>query len=140
MKVAYQDSIRYQIEKRIKVMPDKVVLRSDLDDLADYRQISRALNTLVKEKTLAKIGRGVYAKMRRSLISDNPVLDGAFTVIAREALDKLKVKWQPEAAEHEYNQGKSTQIPAHGRVCLKSRFSRKIAWNGMELQYERTLK
>lgn len=132
------DSILYQVERRIKAMTDKVILRSDINDLADYRQISRALNTLVKQKSLAKIGKGVYAKMRCSLISSNPVLDGAFTVIAREALDKLKVKWQLETAEQEYNQGKRTQVPAHGRVRLKSRFSRKIAWNGMELQYEPT--
>ncbi len=86
IKVAYQDSICYQVEKRIKVMPDKVVLRSDLDDLADYRQISRALNTLVKEKALAKIGKGVYAKMRRSLISESPVLEWLISLVFRIAL------------------------------------------------------
>lgn len=140
MKVAYQNSIRYKVERRISNMSEKIVLRSDLDDLAPYRQISRALNILVKEQFLAKIGKGVYAKMRQSVIANGKVLDGAFTTIAREALDKLQVKWQPEAAEQEYNLGKSTQVPANGRVCLKSRFNRRIAWGGMELQYERISK
>jgi hypothetical protein len=140
MKVKHQDSIKYQVEQRIKKMPEKVVLRDDLADIGDYRQISRALNALVTEQVIARIGKGVYAKMRSSIITGQPVLDGAFTIIAREALDKLEVPWQPEAAEVQYNAGSSMQVPANGRVALNSRFSRRIGWGGMELQYERIAK
>ena len=85
---------------------------------------------------LAKIAQGIYVKMRPSVINGEAVLDGAFTLIAREALNKLGVLWEPEIAEQEYNSGQSTQVPANSRVKLKSRFNRKIIWNNMELLYE----
>ena len=136
MKVKYRDSIKYKVEKRVESMRAKVILRSDVSDIATYRQISRALQQLVKEEKLTKIAQGVYAKMRSSVISGEAVLDGAFTLIAREALDKLGVVWEPEIAEIEYNAGQSTQVPTNSRVNLKSRFNRKISWKNMELLYE----
>lgn len=140
MKVSYQNSIQYKVEKRVKQKRSRVLLRADLVDLGDYRQISRALCALVNKKILARIGKGVYAKMRPSVITGDPVLDGAFTAIAREALNKLDVSWQSESAETQYNTGKSMQVPVNARVILNDRFSRKISWGGMELQYERVTK
>lgn len=137
MKVTYRDSVKYKVEQRIQRMRSKVILRSDLMDLGEYRQISRALNTLMKEKQIARIGKGVYAKLRPSVINGKPVLSGAFTLIAREVLDKLAVEWEPEEAERAYNSGQSTQVPANGRIRLKSRFNRKISWGDMELKYDR---
>lgn len=140
MKVANRDSIKYKVEVWIRRTKSKVLVRSDLADLGAYRQISRALKCLVEEKKLAKIGQGVYAKMRTSAITSKPVLDGAFTEIARQTLDKLDVDWEPESMEKVYNTGRSTQVPVSGRVRLKSRFNRKISWQGMELRYEKKRK
>ena len=140
MKVQYKNSVKYQVEQRIKKMPEKVILREDLEDIGDYRQISRALSVLIAEEAITRIGKGVYAKMRSSIVTGKRVLDGAFTIIAREALDKLGVLWRPESAETQYNAGVSMQVPANGRVALDRRFSRKIRWGDMELQYERIAK
>ena len=135
MKVSYRNSIQYKVERRIMCMRTKVILRSDLNDLAAYRQISRALARLVKQQKLIKIGKGVYVKTRFSLIDGQPTIDGAFTEIAREALTKLGVRWEAEKAEQQYQAGISTQVPANGRICLRSRFNRRLAWGGMELSY-----
>ena len=63
------------------------------------------------------------------------MLDGSFQILARIALSRLNVKWEPSQLEIEYNLNRITQIPIQNQVNLKSRFSRKIEWNGMKLKY-----
>ena len=136
MSITDPNNITYKVARRIKHLSSNIILRSDLADLGSYRQISRTLHQLVREEKLARISQGVYAKMRPSSIDGQPVLDGAFSMLAREALDRLGVFWEPETAEKEYNAGLSTQVPVHGRVRLMSRCRRKITWGGMTLLYE----
>ena len=71
--------------------------------------------------------------MRRAEISPltkQPMLAGdGFGAVARQALDKLKVRWEPTTAERAYNEGRSTQVPMTPRVRLRgSRFSRKLRY------------
>ena len=135
MKVKYRDSIKFKIEQKLMILRRKIFLRADFADLGCYRQISRALNKLIKEKKLANIGAGVYAKMRPSVINNEYVLDGAFQTLAREALNRLGAEWEPGDLEKQYNLDQTSQIPVQGSIRLKSRFSRKIAWDGMVLKY-----
>ena len=61
MKTKYKNSLKYKMSLRIKNNSGNVVLHSDFKDLGSYRQISRVLNTFLKEGKLAKISFGIYA-------------------------------------------------------------------------------
>ncbi len=58
---------------------------------------------------------------------------GGFNQAAREALDKLRVDWEPSEAEREYNDGQSTQIPLMPVVKVNDRFSRRLSYRSVEL-------
>lgn len=137
MRMAYNDSLKYKIQERLNHLAGHVVMRRDLDDLGSFRQISRGLKALQKEGQLVRIGFGVYAKAYRSPYIDTPVIQGGFTTVSREALNRLGVQWEPGTAEQDYNAGRSTQVPVRPVVKLKSRFRRKIAYGQQALVVER---
>jgi hypothetical protein len=86
---------------------------------------------------LTKIGYGIYAK---SYISENinkPIIKVGFDQACKEALTKLKVKWEPGSAEKAYNAGLSTQVPVRIAVCLKSRFRRYLSYGNRKLIIEK---
>jgi hypothetical protein len=101
--------------------------------------VLRALHELTREGKLIRLGYGVYGRAEFSSITQKPMLAGdGFGSVARRALDKLNVPWEPTAAERAYNEGRSTQVPMTPRVRLgKSRFSRKLRYNRTELTFER---
>jgi len=136
MKVKYEESVKYKVQARLKQLATTVVLRKDLADLGDYRQISRALKALQQEGVLARIGSGVYAKAYHTGFTPVPMIDGGFSAACREALNRLGVSWEPGTAEKAYNERQSTQIPVRPIVRLKSRFRRKIAYGQLALQAE----
>jgi len=91
---------------------------------------------LVQETMLTKIGYGVYAKLVRNPLIDEPFLPEGFSQAAKEAMERLNVQWEPGQAEQDYNQGLSSQIPVSPSFKLKSRFNRKLGYTGMMLQFE----
>lgn len=107
--------------------------------MGDYDQVGRALLTLTKEGSLIRIGYGLYAKARINRITGLLMIDsnGGFDGVAKEALDLLKVKWQPSRAQQYYNNG-STQIPTNTQVSIKGRFNRKIRTAKFSLQVKRS--
>ena len=60
-----------------------------------------------------------------------------FISAARQALDKLGVKWEPAEAERAYNERRSTQVPVNPVVRVKGRFSRQLRYGKSELVLER---
>lgn len=136
MKVKYSDSLLRKIRDLIENSNDLVVLPSEYAGLASYSQINRVLNQLVKEKSLVRIGKGVYAKSYKSKYTDIPLLEGDFGICCREALTKLNVAWEPSTYEREYNEGKTTQVPMNDMVRLKSRARRVFQYNGKKFSYE----
>src|SRR5947209_17475747 len=102
MKVTYQESLCYKVKQRLEQLPDKAILRSDIADLGDPRQISRVLKTLVQEEILVKLGYGIYGRLARSSFAKKPYLKGGFLTVARESLDKLNVSWEPSREEQDY--------------------------------------
>lgn len=137
MKVSYPASLKYKMQERLNRLDSQVILRSDFEDLGSIRQISRGLKALQKEGQLVKIGFGIYAKAYRSQYIDIPVIQGGFSTVSREALNRLGVKWEPGTAEQDYNAGRSTQVPLRPVIKLKSRFRRKIAYGQLALVVER---
>lgn len=132
-------TLRERIEGRIARKGDDVFLPREFADLAGEDQVLRAFRRLVKDGELVRLGYGVYGRAIPSRLSGKPMLyspDG-FAGAARQALNKLGVKWEPTAVERAYNEGRSTQIPVNPAVRIKGRFSRKLRYQGTELIVER---
>lgn len=137
MKVKYKDSLKYKLSKFIAAISSNVVLRADITDLGGYRQVSRALKALLKEKQLIKIGFGIYAKGYSSKYSEKPLIKGGVDTALREALNRLNIAWEPGSAEKTYNTKKTTQVPVYNIVKLKNRCRRKIGYGKNKLIFER---
>ena len=139
MRVQYQESIEYKALIRLKEIRGSVVLRKDFNDLGSYRQISRALNELIAEKKLVKIGTGIYAKAYLSKYTNTPLIKNGTDPALREALKRLGIAFEPGSAEKEYNEGKTTQVPVRNIVRLKSRCRRRIGYKNSELIFEKNI-
>lgn len=134
-----RQTLRERVESRIAERRDDAFLTREFRDLADERQVQRALRELTDAGKLIRLGYGVYGRAEMSPITHQPMLSGdGFGPVARQVLDKLKVRWEPTSAERAYNEGRSTQVPMTPRVRLRgSRFSRKLRYKTMELSIER---
>ena len=132
-------TLRQQVEARIARRRDDAFLTREFLDLGGERQVLRALRELTDEGKLIRLGYGVYGRAEISPITAQPMLAGdGFGPVARQVLDKLKVRWEPPTAERDYNEGRSTQVPMNPMVRLRGdRFSRKLRYKTMELAFER---
>jgi hypothetical protein len=132
-------TLRQRIEARIAKRRDDAFLTREFLDLGGERQVLRALRALTEQGKLIRLGYGVYGRAEISPITKQPMLAGdGFGPVARQVLDKLKVRWEPTTAERDYNEGRSTQVPMTPRVRLRgSRFNRKLRYKAMELAFER---
>jgi len=54
-------------------------------------------------------------------------------------LNRLSVEWDLTAAQKNYNEGKTTQIPVHPSVRLKSRCRREFSFGNLSLRYENNI-
>ncbi len=136
MRVTLKKSITAKVLKRIEKLSGDVVLRSDIANIAEPRQISRALNRLVQSGQLAKLGYGVYGKQAYSKIAKTVYLRGGVLPTMRAALTRLNIRWEPSPEELDYNAGRSTQVPANPTTKLKDRFRRQLRYKSMELKRE----
>ncbi|MBK9657508.1 MAG: hypothetical protein IPO66_19565, partial [Rhodanobacteraceae bacterium] len=132
-------SLRDRVATRIARSQRDVFLTRDFADLSDEDQIIRALRALVTQRSLVRLGKGVYAKARASRISGRPVLANAagFQLVAQEALTRLGVKWQATDAQRAYAEGRSTQVPVNPVVKVVGRFARKLRYGNSVLLIER---
>ncbi len=132
-------TLQQKIEARIARKRDDVFLCREFADLSGPRQVLRALRALTEQGKLIRLGYGVYGRAEISPITKQPMLAGnGFGSIARRALDKLRVPWEPTKWERAYNEGRSTQVPMTARVrLLGKRFNRKLRYRSMELTFER---
>jgi len=138
-KIMPRNNLKNRILKRISRLKKTVFLREDFKDLGTYNQVGGALCQLVRTEKIAKLGYGLYAKIRPSTIRQGDIslaTCGGFKGASREALDRLGIKWRPSDAEIAYNEGRSTQIPATGYVIIQGYFSRKIHFKNSKLPYE----
>lgn len=135
-----QPTLRKKIEQRIaRKKGEDVFLTREFRTLGGEDQVVRALRELVNNGRLVRLGYGVYGRATVSRLSGKPILhsrDG-FAGVARQALDKLGVEWEPTEAERAYNEGRSTQVPVNPVVRVKGRFSRHLRYRNTELLLER---
>ena len=136
MKVTYKKSMNYKVLKKIRSIQDNIILRQDIADLGSDRQVSRALQALVKEKILARLGYGVYVKLIQSKITGDIYLAVDFVTATRDILTKLNIEWELSQDEQDYNAGITQQVPVRPVTKIKTRFRRKLSYQGMELRTE----
>ncbi len=89
----------------------------------------------MRDGRLVRLGYGVYARAIVSRLSSEALLMNPTGLrgVAREALTKLGVPWEPTEAELAYNEGHSTQIPVNPVLRVKGRFSRRLRDKDREL-------
>ena len=139
MRSPCQKTLRDRVEALLAHSGDNAFLTREFARLGGKDQVTRALQELVREGRLIRLGYGVYARAERSRLSGRPVLtarDG-FVGAAREALNKLGVDWESTEAERACNEGRSTQVPANAVVRVKGRFARRLAYGKNTLVVER---
>lgn len=134
--------------KRLKTLEDKVAyriarsklsvfVREDFEDLAGYDQVGRALRQLAREEKILKIGYGLYAKARRSSLTDALVPVLPLPTLAKEAIERLGLQTYPSRLERDYNAGRTTQVPTGRLIAVNGRISRRIGYDGAYVSYER---
>lgn len=129
-------TLRERIEGRIaRKKGDTVFLTREFADLGGYDQVRRALRELVRDRRLVRLGYGVYGRAIVSRLSGEPLLysPGGLTGAARQAMNKLGVKWELTDSQRAYNEGRSTQVPVNPVVRVKGRFSRRLRDGDREL-------
>jgi hypothetical protein len=133
MKVRYEDSCTYMVEQVINKLESDVILRSDLNGIDNERQVTRAINSLVINNVIVKIGYGVYAKLSYSKLTGRYYLKNGFNQTAKEAFLRLGATCQASESESSYNNGRSTQIPVNPSTKLSKRIRRPLTYKGMTI-------
>ena len=115
-----------------------VFVRADFVSCGSRAQVGRALIELQCIGALVKLGLGVYAKAKPSVLSGKPIPIKPLEVLAPEALKKFGVQVGESRQMREYNSGGSTQVPTGVVFNVgKRRIQRKLGFNGKFVQYER---
>lgn len=130
-------SLENRIKRSITQRGDEVFVRSEFSRFGSQAQISRALRHLVETGRLVKLGVGIYAKAKPSVLTGEPIPVRPVDVLAPIALNKLGVIFQTSQLGKAYNAGESLQIPV-GTVLNtgRRRISRRIGFGNREVIYE----
>jgi len=127
-----------RIKRSVVNRDDGVFLRGEFERFGSPAQVGRALTQLTREGALVRLGVGVYAKAKPSVLTGKPIPARPLEVLAPEVLKKLGITVMPSRLTQDYNAGRSTQLPS-GIVLNtgKRRIARKLSFNGKAVQYER---
>jgi hypothetical protein len=131
------ETLEYKILARIARKKSAVFVREDFEDLGGYDQVGRILKNLARAGRLIRLGYGVYAKTKKSLITGELVPVAPLPALAKEALGRLGIETAPSRLEKNYNAGITTQVPTGRLIGVRGRVSRKIGYNGATINYER---
>jgi len=131
------NSLKSKIKYRINRSVDAVFVPGDFKDLSGRDQVGRALRELITEEVLVKFGRGLYAKAKRSSLTNRVIPVKPLPELAKEALvQKLHVEVVQENAQAQYNNKRSTQVPTGRVIAVKGRVSRKMTYGGKSIKYQ----
>lgn len=131
------NTLESKVRYRISRSKSSVFTPQDLLDLSGRPQIGRVLARLVADGALVKLGYGLYAKARRSSLTDSVIPVKGLPELAREAITKLGLEVLPSKSEEAYNSGLSTQVPTGRVIGVKGRISRKIGFGGNSIALQR---
>lgn len=133
-----------QVQKNIlKFLADRpdenAFLRSEFSVCSKSRAgVDKGLRVLVEQGVLVRLGYGVLARGKRLPEFDMTGLTRPIDVLARETLVKLGAEPKTNSALRDYNEGRSTQVPAWLAFEIgNKRISRKIGFGQRRVNYER---
>jgi len=130
-------NITDRIRRSIRNRTDLVFRPTEFLPFGSEASVKRALKELTDIGVVVRLGVGIYAKAKPSVISGKPIPIQPLEVLGPQALSKLGVRLKESLQTAEYNSGRSTQVPTGIVVNIgKQRISRKIGFNGKFLQYE----
>jgi hypothetical protein len=128
-----------RIRRSVRGRTDLVFRPADFLAFGSEASLKRALKELTSAGVLVRLGVGIYAKAKPSVISGKPIPVQPLEVLGPQVLIKLGLYPRQSLQTAEYNAGRTTQVPTGIIVNVgKQRISRKIGFNGKFLQYERT--
>ena len=131
-------NITDRIRRSVRGRTDLVFRPTDFLAFGSEASVKRALKELTSIGILVRLGVGIYAKAKPSLISGKPIPAQPLEILGPQALAKLGIRPRQSLQTAEYNAGRTTQVPTGIVVNVgKQRISRKIGFNGKFLQYER---
>ena len=130
-------NITNRIRRSIWSRSDLVFRPTDFQPFGSEASVKRALKELTDIGVVVRLGVGIYAKAKPSVISGKPIPIQPLEVLGPQALIKLGVRLKESFQTAEYNAGRSTQVPTGIVVNIgKQRISRKIGFNGKFIKYE----
>ena len=130
-------NITSRIKRSIRNRSELVFRPTDFQPFGSEASVKRALKELTDIGVLVRLGVGLYAKAKPSVISGKPIPIQPLEVLGPQALTKLGVRPTESFQTAEYNAGRSTQVPTGIVVNIgKQRISRKIGFNGKFIKYE----
>ncbi len=128
-----QERMLRSIQQRV----GNIILRTEVARMGSPTQVTEVLRLLQNKGVIVRIGRGIYAKTRKSSITGAIIPAGSLETLATEALRKLGVMVGAGAAADAYNSGETTQLPgAFVANTGRRRISRKIEVGGRSVAYE----
>lgn len=133
-------TLKDKIQYRIRKSKGNTFLVGDFIDLSGMDQVLRALRALIKENELIRVGKGVYTKARKSVISNEFVLVDNLRDIAMDVLNKQGVKVVQTPEEIAYNTKQTEQVPNSFIIGINKRVSRNISFKNARIKYERVSK
>lgn len=110
----------------------------DFSPFGSPAAVGRALLALVAEGRLVRIGHGVYARAKPSVLSGKPIPERPLDELAAAVLTKLGYDIGPSEATRDYNAGVTTQIPAGTVINTGSRrVTRGLQFGSQSIRFER---
>jgi hypothetical protein len=130
-----------RISQKIDATPGEILLRSSFVDTGTPSRITRAINALIAEGKMIRLGYGVYAKARPSSLTGNPIPRKTLEELTPEIFKQLDVTFEYGKAITEYISGKSTQVPTALIISTGSRrINRRISLGLREVKYEKNIR
>jgi len=127
-----------RIKRCVASRGDGVFLRNEFDQFGSPAQVGRSLRQLMFEGALVRLGLGVYAKAKPSVLTGKPIPEQPLEVLAPKALTKLGIAVTPSRLTQAYNTGQSAQLPAGIVLNVGAqRVARRLSFNGRAVRYER---
>ena len=133
-------STKTRIARSLGISKKKTVfLRPDFESFGTSTRVTRALQELITEGRIIRVGRGIYVKALPSSVTGNPVPVEPLETVAHKALAALGVEVQLGSAARAYVGGLTQDVPMNIAVDVgSSRVSRRIEFGGREVKLERT--
>lgn len=129
-------TLKDKIQYRIRKSKENTFLIGDFIDLSGMDQVLRALRTLIKENELIRVGKGVYTKARKSVVSNEFIPVDNLRDIAMDVLNKQGVKVLQTPEEIAYNTKQAEQVPNSFIIGVNKRVSRNISFKNARIKYE----